>query len=100
MDAWMRAMRRGNFAAAWKVSDRVLRRHLRMREPCAPTPQQRHGRAPCRARMHGDQRRGPLQRDILPQLCRLARDIVSRLQPRLLVLLPPRPGIGRLEAPQ
>ena len=83
-------MRRGNFAAAWKVSDRVLRRHLRMREAHAPAP--RHAGA-----SGSVPRSGPRQRALLPQLCRLARDTVSRLQPRLFDLLP-RAGSGRLGA--
>jgi hypothetical protein len=38
MDPWMEAMRRGDFAAAWLISDQVLQERLRTGEDCSDWP--------------------------------------------------------------
>src|SRR3569832_462387 len=95
MDAWMSAMRRGDFATAWKASDRVLRRRLRAAEPQSSKP--RHlqhvwdGRPLAGRRVlvrcyHGLGDTLQFVR-LLPRLGREAREVALWAQPQLLELL-------------
>jgi hypothetical protein len=38
LDPWMKAMRRGDFNAAWKISDHVLRQRLASKQACSSWP--------------------------------------------------------------
>jgi hypothetical protein len=104
MDPWMRAMRRGDFSAAWKVSDRVLRR--RLRDGASQHDRPRHlqclwdGRplAGKRVLVHCYHGLGDTLQFVrlVPLLRQQARHVTLWTQPQLLELLHGMPGIDRL----
>lgn len=103
MDEWTRAMRRGDFAAAWDVCDRVLERR-RAAGPCPNLPRHLQWiwdgrpfdglRALVRC-YHGLGDTLQFAR-FLPRLSRRTRSLTLWAQPALLPLLATRRDLGRL----
>jgi hypothetical protein len=105
-DAWMSAMRRGDFPTAWRISDAVLRARLDRGETCFHRPRHlqfvwngatlRDARVIVRC-YHG---LGDTIQfvSLLPRLRKIAREVVLWAQPKLLPLLEHARGIDRLEA--
>ncbi len=101
-DPWLAHMRRGDFAAAWEVSDAILRE--RRGTPCWHWPRHEQyiwdgvslaGRRVLVRCYHG---LGDTIQFIrfMPQLKRLAAEVIVWAQPALLPLLQNAPGIDRL----
>lgn len=100
--AWMRHMRRGDFVAAWAVSDEVLRAHQGV--SCTDRPRHEQwvwdgtpveGRRVLVRCYHG---LGDTLQFIrfAPKLREVAREVIVWAQPELIPLLHTAPGIGRL----
>src|SRR5437763_15006324 len=105
MDAWMQAMRRGDFAAAWAISDRVLRERQKSSADNFALPrhlQHLWGGRPLdgqRVLVHCYHGLGDTIQFVrlLPQLRARAREVILWAQPQLLDLLRGIQGIDRLE---
>jgi len=102
MDEWMRCMRRGDFAAAWRVSDRVTRARAGSRADHLPRHQQWiWGGSPVRGRRvlvrcyHGLGDTIQFVR-FLPALRALAARTILWVQPALIPLLQGAPGVDEL----
>jgi len=106
MDPWMSAMRRGDFAAAWKISDRVLRR--RLRDSTSQRDRPRHLQSVWDGRPLAGQRvlvrcyhglGDTLQFvRLVPLLRQRVRHVTLWAQPQLVDLLRTLPGIDRIAA--
>src|SRR5881394_219696 len=105
MDAWMHAMRNGDFAGAWLISDRVLRERLASAAVQFNLPrhlQQLWDGRPIdgkRVLVHCYHGLGDTIQFVrlLPLLRARARQVILWAQPALLDLLRDCPGIDRLE---
>jgi hypothetical protein len=102
-ERWFRAMRRGDFAAAWRASDAILRAHGG--EPCWHRPRHEQwvwdgtpldGRRVLVRCYHG---LGDTLQFIryLPLVSQIAAETMVWAQPALIPLLRTMPGVGRLE---
>jgi hypothetical protein len=105
-DAWMACMRRGDFAAAWRVSDEVLARRRARMEDCSHWP--RHlqfiwNGEPIENRRllircyHGLGDTIQFVRLLTPLRARAA-EVTLWVQPQLIELVRTVPGIDRIEA--
>jgi hypothetical protein len=102
--AWLAAMRRGNFAVAWEISDRVLARGV-AEGPCWASPRheqsvwdgrrlESHHRVLVRC-YHGLGDTIQFAR-FLPLLAQRVRELIVWAQPPLIPLLATMPDVGRL----
>jgi hypothetical protein len=103
-DQWSAAMRRGDFAAAWQISDAVLQQRLASSESCHHWP--RHlqyiwngaplaGKSVLIRCYHGLGDTIQFIRFAAP-LRRLAREVIVWAQPALLDLIADAPGVDRV----
>jgi len=103
VDPWMTAMRRGDFDAAWKISDRILQHRCDNNEACWHWPRHQQfiwrgesliGKRVLVRCYHGLGDTLQFCRFAAP-LRRLAREVIVWVQPILLPLITTVPGIDR-----
>src|SRR5947209_2876684 len=103
-DPWMQAMRGGNFAEAWRISDQILRRRQRTGQRCGGAPRHlqfiwtggslRAQRVVIRC-YHGLGDTVQFIRFAGP-LRAIAREVTVWAQPELLELIATAPGVDRV----